>query len=272
MAHSLLRTFLVSKPSLQSLSSNNAILGKGIQTPLYVVNVKKMFTPITHPVPFEDNDEHEHESDEDFPHFPHPVIPMPKYSFKSVFHRQTYLTTPVCRSPYTKVDFLAIRRPYSTNAHEKKKVAVVLSGSGVHDGSEIQESVSILVHLSRAGYEAKCFAPDMPQSDVINHVKGAATDESRNVLVESARISRGKIKPLSQLQHENYSALIFPGGYGAAKNLCTFAKEGENCSVQPDVSRVIKAFHKAKKAYRILLCVTSNCGERDTWSESNARK
>jgi len=132
----------------------------------------------------------------------------------------------------------------------------VLSGCGVYDGSELHEAVSVLIHLSRSGVDARCFAPDIPQADVVNHVKGSPSAEgSRNVLTESARIARGKIKPLSALESESYSAIIFPGGYGAAKNLCTFAKQGENLSIQSDVERVIKEFHAAKKPIG-MLCVS----------------
>lgn len=141
-------------------------------------------------------------------------------------------------------------------AADRKKVAVVLSGCGVHDGSEIHEAVSVLVHLSRAGVEARCFAPDIEQADVINHVKGSpSANGPRNVLVESARISRGKIKALSALQAAEFSAVIFPGGFGAAKNLCTFAKQGAQLTVQSDVQRVIKEFHDAKKPIGVL-CVS----------------
>lgn len=134
-----------------------------------------------------------------------------------------------------------------------KNIAVVLCGSGRADGSEIHESVSILVHLSRHDHAYQCFAPDAPQRDVVNH----ATDKpqvglSRNMMVEAARISRGNIKPLSDLVAKDYDALAFPGGFGAAKNLCDFAIKGSDCEVIPDVVRVIKDFHKAKKP--IALC------------------
>lgn len=129
-----------------------------------------------------------------------------------------------------------------------KKVAVVLCGSGRADGSEIHESVSILVHLARHGHSYQCFAPDAPQREVINH----ATDKpqpglSRNMMVEAARISRGNIKPLTSLAAADFDAVAFPGGFGAAKNLCDFALKGSDCEVIPDVVRVIKEFHKAKK-------------------------
>lgn len=128
-----------------------------------------------------------------------------------------------------------------------KKIAVVLAGSGRGDGSEIHESVSVLVHLSRHGVDYTCFAPDLPQADVVNHATGQPTGETRNQLVESARIARGDIAPLARLDVDAFDAVVFPGGFGAAKNLCTFAKDGENCAVVPDVARVIKGFHAAGK-------------------------
>jgi enhancing lycopene biosynthesis protein 2 len=128
------------------------------------------------------------------------------------------------------------------------RVAVVLAGSGFLDGSEITEAVSCLIHLARLGADHQCFAPDAPQADVVNHARHEpASGEKRNLLVESARIARGKIQPLSRLDVDGFDAVVFPGGYGAAKNLCTFAKDGENCAVIPDVERVVKGFHKAGK-------------------------
>ncbi|MBX3316146.1 MAG: isoprenoid biosynthesis glyoxalase ElbB [Phycisphaeraceae bacterium] len=126
-------------------------------------------------------------------------------------------------------------------------IAVVLSGCGRGDGSEIHESVSCLVHLSRLSVPYRCFAPDKPQSDVINHATGQPQPESRNVMVESARISRGEISPLKSLDPTTFSAVIFPGGFGAAKNLSSFARDGQNCSVDPDVQRTIKGFRSLKK-------------------------
>ena len=128
-------------------------------------------------------------------------------------------------------------------------VAVVLSGCGKNDGSEIQEAVSVLIHLSRNNRQYRCFAPDAPQTDVINHATGkpAPGGLARNQLVESARISRGDVTPLDRLDPLQFSALIFPGGFGAAKNLCNFASKGTDCEALPDVVRVIQAFHAAKK-------------------------
>lgn len=128
------------------------------------------------------------------------------------------------------------------------RAAVVLSGCGVYDGSEIHEAVSVLIHLSRSGAAAQCFAPDMPQMHVVNHLTGKpAPSESRNVLIESARIARGKIRPLSALHAKDFDCVIFPGGFGAAKNLCDFAVRGADMSVDPEIARTVKEFHAAGK-------------------------
>lgn len=140
-------------------------------------------------------------------------------------------------------------------------VAVVLAGCGRADGSEIHEAVSCLIHLARLGASYRCFAPDAPQADVVDHLTGKPGPESRNILVESARIARGEIAPLSQLRPEEFDAIIFPGGFGAAKNLCTFARDGENCSVNSDVERVIKGFHTAGKPVG-LCCIAPVIGAR----------
>ncbi|MCB9843995.1 MAG: isoprenoid biosynthesis glyoxalase ElbB [Phycisphaeraceae bacterium] len=131
------------------------------------------------------------------------------------------------------------------------KVAVVLSGCGVFDGSEIHEAVSVLTHLSRHGARVQCFAPDT-QLDEIDHLAQKPTGHKRSVLVESARIARGDIKPLDQLKSKQFDAVVFPGGFGAAKNLCDFATKGPDCTVNPQVKRVINEFHEEGKP--IALC------------------
>lgn len=133
-----------------------------------------------------------------------------------------------------------------------RPIAVILSGCGRGDGSEIHESVSCLIHLSRHGLRYQCFAPDKAQSDVINHATGAPASETRNAMVESARISRGDISPLSSLNPTDFDAVVFPGGFGAAKNLSSFAKDGANCTIDPHVERVIREFRAQKKP--IALC------------------
>lgn len=128
------------------------------------------------------------------------------------------------------------------------KVAVILSGCGVFDGAEIHESVLTLLALDRAGARYSCFAPNIDQMHVVNHLTGeVAEGESRNVLVESARIARGDIKDIAKANSDDFDALILPGGFGAAKNLCDFAVKGAECTVQPDVERFIKAMAEAGK-------------------------
>ncbi|KAK7081049.1 es1 protein, mitochondrial [Halocaridina rubra] len=127
-------------------------------------------------------------------------------------------------------------------------VAVVLSGSGVYDGSEIHEASAALVALTRAGATVECYAPDVSQMHTIDHTKGAPDEsQSRNVMAESARISRGNIKSLDQLSSGTADAVFFPGGFGAAKNLSDFAVSGADMKVIGDVERIIKDFHSSKK-------------------------
>lgn len=127
------------------------------------------------------------------------------------------------------------------------RAAIVLSGCGVFDGSEIHEAVSVLVHLCRAGADVSFYAPDI-QAPVVNHFTGKAEpDQMRSVLAESARIARGRIKPLAELRASAADAVFFPGGFGAAKNLCDFASKGADCRVNPEVERVVREFHHAKK-------------------------
>lgn len=130
----------------------------------------------------------------------------------------------------------------------KPKVGVVLSGCGVYDGAEIHESVLALLALDRAGAEAVCLAPDVAQKHVIDHLSGQpAAGESRNVLVEAARIARGKVKDLAGFDPASLDALVLPGGFGAAKNLCDFAFRGADCDVHPEVARVVRSVHAARK-------------------------
>ncbi|GAA4345868.1 isoprenoid biosynthesis glyoxalase ElbB [Kangiella taiwanensis] len=129
-----------------------------------------------------------------------------------------------------------------------KKIAVVLSGSGVFDGAEIHESVLTLLALERHGFEYQCFAPNIEQMHVINHLTGdVAEGESRNVLVEAARIARGDIIDLAEAKAQDFDAAILPGGFGAAKNLSDFAVKGSDCSVNSDLVSFIKDFAKDKK-------------------------
>ncbi|MDH1009115.1 isoprenoid biosynthesis glyoxalase ElbB [Pseudomonas nicosulfuronedens] len=135
-----------------------------------------------------------------------------------------------------------------------KKVAVILSGCGVYDGAEIHESVITLLRLSQRGAQVQCFAPNIEQHHVLNHLTGEEMAEKRNVLVESARIARGEVKDVREAKVEDFDALIVPGGFGAAKNLSDFAFKGDQCEVQPDVLALAKAFAAAKKPVG-LICI-----------------
>ena len=129
-----------------------------------------------------------------------------------------------------------------------KKVGVILSGCGVYDGSEIYESTITLLAIDRAGAEAVCMAPDVEQMHVINHLTGEpAEGETRNVLVEAARVARGNIKDIAEVSVNDFDALIIPGGFGAAKNLCNFAVKGPDCDVNSEVARLVKDTVAARK-------------------------
>ena len=127
------------------------------------------------------------------------------------------------------------------------KVGVLLSGSGVNDGSEIHESVLTMLFLDRSNVEIVLMAPNIDQMHVVNHYTGQEMDEFRNVLVESARIARGDIKDMAEIRGDDLDALIIPGGLGVAKNLSDYAMSGSECSVNPDVYRMVVEMILAKK-------------------------
>jgi enhancing lycopene biosynthesis protein 2 len=127
------------------------------------------------------------------------------------------------------------------------RFAVILAGCGNKDGAEIHESVLALLSIDRAGHQYQCFAPDVPQARVLNFLTNEEMPEKRNVLVESARIARSKIKPLSDFAQEDFDILIMPGGSGVAHNLCTFAADGDRMTVLPQVETSVRAMHRAGK-------------------------
>lgn len=127
-----------------------------------------------------------------------------------------------------------------------KKIAVILSGCGFKDGSEITEAVSTLIGISITGAEHHCFAPKR-NFPVTNHLLGTPTPEERDILTEAARIARGKIRDITELQTADFDALIMPGGFGAATNLCDWATKGAACQVLPSVAKVVTEFYQAKK-------------------------
>jgi len=127
-----------------------------------------------------------------------------------------------------------------------KKIGVVLSGCGVRDGSEIHEAVLALLAITNNGAKAVFMAPDIEVAEV-NHKTMQETGSRRSVLVESARIARGDISDIKEVKAADLDALVFPGGFGAAKNLCSFATEGPQGTVQPDVLRLVREMAAAKK-------------------------
>lgn len=143
-----------------------------------------------------------------------------------------------------------------------KKIAVILSGCGVFDGSEIYESVITLLCLDQAGADVQCFAPNIQQMHVINHLTGeVAEGESRNVLVEAARLVRGEIKDLADASAEDFDAVILPGGFGAAKNLCDFAVKGADLTLNEDVTRFVQAIHQVGKPVGLMCIAPAMAGK-----------
>ncbi|MGQ8338497.1 isoprenoid biosynthesis glyoxalase ElbB [Sunxiuqinia sp. A32] len=128
-----------------------------------------------------------------------------------------------------------------------KKFAIVLSGCGVYDGAEIHEATLTMLAIAKLGGSYSIFAPNINQHHVINHMTGEEMKETRNVLIESARIARGNIKDLKEYDPKDFDALVFPGGFGAAKNLSSFAFDGPSCSVNTDTEEAVTKTVKAGK-------------------------
>ncbi len=142
------------------------------------------------------------------------------------------------------------------------RIAVVLSGCGYLDGAEIHESVITLLALDQAGAEVACFAPDKPQLDVVDHRTGTAVSgEGRNVLAEAARIARGEIRDVALAKADDYDGVILPGGFGAAKNLSSFATQGADCAVDAGVEKLLRDIHEAGKPVG-LICIAPAIGAR----------
>jgi enhancing lycopene biosynthesis protein 2 len=137
----------------------------------------------------------------------------------------------------------------------QNRVGVILSGCGYLDGAEIHEAVLALYFLDRAGAKIECFAPDRDQMHVVNHLTGDETSETRNVLIESARIARGEIRDVSQADMSELDALVMPGGFGAAKNLSNFAIKGPDAEIDPDVVRLVGQAVEAGKPI-VAICIS----------------
>ncbi|RMH29790.1 MAG: isoprenoid biosynthesis protein ElbB [Planctomycetota bacterium] len=146
------------------------------------------------------------------------------------------------------------------------RVGVILSGCGYLDGAEIHEATSVLIALARAGVDYRCLAPDITL-DVVDHRTGEPTGEQRNVLAESARIARGAIDDVADVNGADFEALILPGGFGVAKNLCNFATKGPDCEVHPKVERVLRQAHQAGRPIGFA-CIAPALGARIFGSEN----
>ena len=163
-----------------------------------------------------------------------------------------------------------------------KTFAVILSGCGHQDGAEIHEATLTLWAIHKHGANYQCFAPDINQHHVLNHITGQEMAEQRNVLVESARIARGKVQDLAGFKADTVDGLIIPGGFGAAKNLCGYAFDGATCSVNRDVELAVRAMHTAGKPIgalciapvilaKVLGDVTLTIGQDQTTAENIGR-
>lgn len=137
------------------------------------------------------------------------------------------------------------------------KIGVLLSGCGVKDGAEIHEAVITLLAIDKEGMQAVCIALDKEQSQVINHLTGEVQKEKRNMLVESARIARGNIKDLKNIRPQELDAVILPGGFGAACNLSTFARDGSSAQILPEVENFLKEVNKLNKPIGAI-CIAPN--------------
>ena len=135
------------------------------------------------------------------------------------------------------------------------KIAVILSGCGVFDGAEIHESTLLLLALDQANIEYQCIAPDVEQLHVVNHISGQPMEnESRNVLIEAARISRGNVLNVVDANATDYDGVIVPGGFGAAKNLSDFAVSGADMAMNADIKGFLQALHRQNKPIG-LICI-----------------
>lgn len=128
-----------------------------------------------------------------------------------------------------------------------KNAAIILSGCGVYDGSEIHEAIMVMLAIDKSGGKYSIFAPNRDQFHAINHLNGDVMSENRNILVESARIARGKIAPINTLNPDDFDLIVFPGGYGVAKNISNYANAGVEMNVDKDIEEVIKKFHAQNK-------------------------
>ena len=139
-----------------------------------------------------------------------------------------------------------------------KNIGVIMAGCGYLDGAEIRESCTLLLSIDKQGASPAIFAPNIDQYHVVNHLTGEETGELRNVLLESARIARGEINDLSEIDMNELDGLIIPGGFGVAKNLSSLAFDGEKGRINPDFSKLLKDCHESNKPIGAICIPGSN--------------
>lgn len=135
------------------------------------------------------------------------------------------------------------------------KIGVLLSGCGVYDGAEIHEAVFSLLAIEEKGFDATCIGVNKDQHHVVNHISGTEMDEKRNMLTEAARIARGNITDISDLNLDDIDGLIIPGGFGSAKSLTSWAFDGPDGKIIKEVKDLILKLIACQKPI-IALCVS----------------
>lgn len=135
------------------------------------------------------------------------------------------------------------------------KIGVLLSGCGVNDGAEIHESVISLLAIQEMGWDYQCISIDAPQHHVVNHLNGEVMQESRNMLIEAARIARGSILSINDVEPADLDALIIPGGFGSAKNFTKWAFHGPDCDIIPEVKLLLVNMVNVGKPI-VALCIS----------------
>jgi enhancing lycopene biosynthesis protein 2 len=134
-------------------------------------------------------------------------------------------------------------------------IGILLSGCGVYDGTEIQEAVLSMLAITEAGHDYKCISVNKNQYHVVNHLTGETMDENRNMMVESARIARGEVQDINEISPAIIDGLVIPGGFGAAKNFTTWAFNGPDSDILPEVKLLIVNLVNAGKPIAAL-CVS----------------
>ena len=119
----------------------------------------------------------------------------------------------------------------------------------MYDGSDVHESVLLLLALEEAGERPVLLAPDIRQGRTVDHLSaGTVEGEDRNVLCESARLGRGIVRALATVRPDELEALVIPGGYGPVVNFSGgFAMPGAARRILPEVEPFLQHFLMERK-------------------------